>query len=75
MVQENNEWIHFALDKCIDENLNSANAFRDVVEFLRRTEPERPSKTEEDIKPPVEITVHTRDLDEDLQLMGGKCDE
>lgn len=75
VVQDNSGWIHLALEKCIDENLYSANAFRDVVEFLRRTETDMPPKAEEDIKPTVEIAVHTRDLDEYLQLMGGKYDE
>ncbi len=75
VVQEHTEWAHLALEKCIDENLYSANAFRDVVEFLRRIKPEQPLAMKEDIKFPVGITVQTRDMNEYLQLMGGKTDE
>lgn len=72
VAQENAEWAHLALEKCIDENLYSANAFRDVVDFLRRTKLDQPMKLEENRKLPVDIAVQTRDMDEYLQLMGGK---
>ncbi|MFP3325227.1 IS21 family transposase, partial [Planococcus sp. SIMBA_160] len=61
-----------ALEKCINENLFSANAFRDVVDFLRRTKSDQPMKLEENRKLKVDIAVKTRDMDEYLQLMGGK---
>ena len=72
VVQENNELVHPALEKCINENLYSANAFRDVVDFLRRTKPDQPDNTENEVKVQVDIGVHTRDMTEYLQLMGGK---
>ncbi|MFP3421989.1 IS21 family transposase, partial [Bacillus sp. SIMBA_161] len=72
VTQENAEWAHLALEKCINENLFSANAFRDVVDFLRRTKSDQPMKLEENRKLKVDIAVKTRDMDEYLQLMGGK---
>jgi transposase len=75
VAQENTEWVHPALEKFIEENLYSANAFRDVVEFLIRTASDHPQKTEERDKIPVNIAVQTRDMSEYLQLMGGNYDE
>ncbi len=72
VAQENAEWTHLALEKCINENLYSANAFRDVVDFLHRTKLDQPIKLEENRKLPVDIAVQTRNMDEYLQLMGGK---
>lgn len=72
VAQENAEWTHFALEKCINENLYSANAFRDVVDFLQRTKLDQPMKLEENRKLQVDIAVQTRNMDEYLQLMGGK---
>ena len=34
VAQENPELVHHGIEKCIDENLYRANAFRDVVDFL-----------------------------------------
>lgn len=75
VAQENTEWVHLALGKCIEEKLFSANAFRDVVEFLRRTAPKPTQITEESNKISVDIAVQTRDMGEYLQLMGGKSNE
>ena len=74
-AQQHPRWIHLALEKCIDENLFSANSFRDVLEFLVRTGIEEPLVPEDNVKPLVEIAVQTRDMDAYLQLMGGKRDE
>lgn len=68
-------WIHMALEKCMEENLISANSFRDVVNFLVRTVIEEPLSPEVIEKPLAEIAVETRDMDAYLQLMGGKKGE
>lgn len=72
---ENKEWIHLALEKCIDEGLYSANTFRDVVSFLRRTALDQHQNSEHKEKIQLEIAVQTRDMTQYLQLMGDKCDE
>ncbi|WP_424923089.1 IS21 family transposase [Aureibacillus halotolerans] len=72
VTQESPEWIDHALEKCVCENLYSANAFRDVVDFLKRSTVEVATRTEEAITKPVDIPIQTRDMTEYLQLMGGK---
>ena len=76
VAQENKEWVHLALEKCIDEGLYSANSFRDVVGFLKQTSLEQQHRIiEESDKIPVDIEVQTRGMDQYLQLMGGKYGE
>lgn len=74
-AQQHPKWIHLALEKCVDENLFSANSFRDVVEFLVRTGIEEPLAPEDALKPLIDIAVQTRNMDAYIQLMGGKRDE
>ena len=75
IAKESPEWIPAAIDKCIQEKLYSANEFRDVVAYFKRTniEPEQlitPSVKE--VKESLAIAVQTRDLKEYIQRMGGK---
>jgi Integrase core domain len=78
VAQDNTGWIQPALEKCMEENLYSANNFRDVVSFLKRSAPEQhqiseQGGTQENI--PLELAVQTRSMREYLQLMGGKRGE
>lgn len=76
VAQENKEWVHLALEKCINEGLYSANSFRDVVGFLKQTSLDQQHRIiEESDKIPVDIDVQTRGMDQYLQLMGGKYGE
>lgn len=76
MAQENKEWVHLALEKCINEGLYSANSFRDVVGFLKQTSLDQQHRIiEESDKIPVDIEVQTRGMDQYLQLTGGKYGE
>lgn len=77
VAKESPEWISLALEKCIQEKLNSANEFRDVVDYLKRTkkEPEIETTVEVTLKHPVTIAVQTRDLQEYIHRMGGKENE
>ncbi|MFP7473382.1 IS21 family transposase [Niallia taxi] len=76
VAQENKEWVHLALEKCIDEGLYSANSFRDVVGFLKQTSLDQQHRIiEESDKIPIDIEVQTRGMDQYLQLMGGKYGE
>ena len=74
IAKENPEWISAAIDKCIQEKLYSANEFRDVVAYFKRTkiEPEQPITTVKESKESLAIAVQTRDLKEYIQRMGGK---
>ena len=55
----------------------SANEFRDVVAYFKRTkkETEIEATAEVKLKQPVTIAVQTRDLQEYIHRMGGKRDE
>lgn len=77
VAKESPEWISLALEKCIQEKLNSANEFRDVVDYFKRTkkEPEIETTVEVTLKQPVTIAVQTRDLQEYIHRMGGKENE
>lgn len=72
VAQENAEWVDLALTKCLEENLYSANAFRDVVDFLKRTNLDLPVNMGEINKVSLDIAVQTRGMEEYLHLMGGK---
>ena len=74
VAMESSEWISTALEKCIQEKLYSANEFRDVVSFFKRTKAETVVETvmESERKPPVTIAVQTRGLQEYIHRMGGK---
>ena len=74
VATENPEWISLALDKCIQEKLYSANEFRDVVVYFKRTkiEPDKPTSIVGVSKSPHTIAVQTRDLTEYIHRMGGK---
>lgn len=74
IAKENPEWLSAAIHKCIQEKLYSANEFRDVVAYFKRTniEPEQPITTVKESKESLAIAVQTRDLKEYIQRMGGK---
>lgn len=72
---ENPEWIYSATEKCIHEKLYSANDFRDVVAFLKRTQSELILETTAATTQTVSIPVQTRDLQEYIHRMGGKSCE
>lgn len=40
VIKDDPEWIDQALQKCIQENLYSANDFRDVVSYLKKSSEE-----------------------------------
>ena len=77
VAMENPEWISLALEKCIQEKLYSANEFRDVVAYFKRTKKENDIETvvEVERKQPVTIAVQTRDLQEYIHRMGGRRNE
>ncbi len=76
VAEENPEWISASLNKCIREKLYSANAFRDVVDYLKR-EQAKPilDLPIEPVKSTVSISVETRDLNTYVQRMGGHLNE
>ena len=63
VATESPEWIPAAIDKCIQEKLYSANEFRDVVAYVKRTkiEPEQPTTIVKESKESLTIAVQTRD--------------
>lgn len=76
VAEKHPQWIAIALEKCIHEKLYSANAFRDVVDYLNRQEsdpileiPVSPAKFVST------IAVETRDFNTYIQRMGGKTSE
>ena len=71
---ESPEWIPGAIEKCIQEKLYSANEFRDVVAYFKRTkiEPEQLTTVVKETKESLTIAVQTRDLNEYIHRMGGK---
>ena len=71
---ENPDWLSLALEKCIQEKLYSANEFRDVVGYFKRTKKETDMETVAEVerKQTVTIEVQTRDLQEYIHRMGGK---
>lgn len=75
VAEENPEWVTLALEKCIREKLYSRNAFRDVLDFLKRQQ----SKSILDIPlnstPSISISVETRDLTAYIERMGGTANE
>ena len=75
VAEENSELIPTALEKCISEKLYSANAFRDVVDYLKqqRSTPILDIPVESTTN--VSIPVETRDLRTYLLRMGGKVNE
>lgn len=74
VARESPEWISKAIEKCIQEKLHSANEFRDVVAYFKRTKKETviEAAVEVELKQPVTIMVQTRDLQEYIHRMGGK---
>ena len=74
VATESPEWISAAIDKCIQEKLYSANEFRDVVAYFKRTKTVPGIEAAVEVKPkqPVTIAVQTRDLQEYIHRMGGK---
>src|SRR5699024_650039 len=68
------KWIDEALEKCIENNLYSANDFRDIVHYLQQNEhvdiPKIASLSKRVTSPPVQ----TRDLNEYVARMGGSQD-
>ncbi|RTQ86065.1 IS21 family transposase [Lysinibacillus telephonicus] len=75
VAEENPEWISTALKKCMREKLYSANAFRDIVDYLKRQQPEPILDILVDSTKSVSIPVETRDLKAYVQRMGGKVNE
>lgn len=74
VATESPEWISAAVEKCIQEKLYSANEFRDVVAYFKRTKIESgmEAAVEVERKQPFTIAVQTRDLQEYIHRMGGK---
>lgn len=75
VAEENSEWITTALEKCIREKLYSANAFRDVVDYLKRQQSTPVLDIPVETTTTVSIPVGTRDLRTYVQRMGGKVNE
>lgn len=65
-AKESPEWVLAAIDKCIQEKLYSANEFRDVVAYFKRTkiESEQPITTVKESKESLAVAVQTRDLND-----------
>lgn len=65
------QWIDVAMEKCIENNLYSANDFRDIVHYLQRNKhadfPKIAPLSKKVTSPPVQ----TRDLSEYVARMGG----
>lgn len=75
IAEEDSQWIPLALKKCLNEKLYSANAFRDVVDYLKQ-QPLNPIP--EIIRPStktVSIPVETRDFSTYIMRMGGPINE
>lgn len=75
VAEENSEWIPTALEKCIREKLYSANAFRDVVDYLKQRQSTPVLDIPVETTTTVSIPVGTRDLRTYVQRMGGKVNE
>ncbi len=75
VAEENPEWVPTALEKCIREKLYSANAFRDVVDYLKRQQTKPIPEIPVDSTKSVSISVETRDLKAYVQRMGGRVNE
>ena len=75
VAKENPQWIQAALNKCIENQLYSANDFRDVVDYLRHQQmnPVQVSQVFSTNHAP--IPVETRDLNTYIQRMGGNIHE
>jgi transposase len=66
VIMEDADWINHALQKCINEKLYSANDFRDVVSYLKKSNEDPICTSEEKISIPISemnIEVPTRSLD------------
>lgn len=74
-AEEEPEMIPSALDKCIQEKLYSANDFRDVLYYLKKTRQQEPASIEQGKGAIPSITVQTRDFQEYLRSMGGVSGE
>lgn len=75
-AEEHPKWLPAALKKCIRETLYSANAFRDVVDYLKRQASNPILEIQiESTKCVSPIAVETRDLHTYIQRMGGKANE
>lgn len=76
-VAENDpHWIPMALEKCIREKLYSANAFQDVVNYLKLQESNPILEIQvNSTKLVSSIAVETRDFNTYIQRMGGKTNE
>ncbi|WP_342777680.1 IS21 family transposase [Ureibacillus terrenus] len=75
VAEENPQWISAALEKCMGEKLYSANAFRDVVDYLKRQQLHPIPKIHVASATSVSIPVETRDLKDYIQRMGGNMHE
>ncbi|MCM3738573.1 IS21 family transposase [Bacillus cytotoxicus] len=74
VMKEDSEWINLALQKCIGEKLYSANDFRDVVSYLKKSNEETIWTSEKEIRIPtseIQIEVPTRSLDTYTSILGG----
>jgi len=74
VMKEDSEWINLALQKCIDEKLYSANDFRDVVSYLKKSNDEMIWISEEKICIPtseIQVEVPIRSLDTYTSILGG----
>lgn len=71
LAEEEPEMIPVALDKCIQEKLYSANDFRDVLYYLKKTKLKESASIESGKGTIPSISVKTRDFKEYLKAMGG----
>ncbi|MCM3360344.1 IS21 family transposase, partial [Psychrobacillus sp. MER TA 171] len=68
-------WLDKALERCINENLYSANDFKDVVLYLKKQSQQETLVSLEQEKRPihkVDIPVGTRPLSTYTSILGGE---
>ena len=73
MIKEYPEHIDEAIVKCVNENLYSANAFRDVLKHLAipMVSPESPDTDRELDQDKINVSPTTRDLDVYEKVLSG----
>ena len=74
VIKEETEWIDLALQKCMREKLYSANDFRDVVRYLKQSNPDgssHPNGQQEVSMSLSNIQVETRSLEAYTRILGG----
>lgn len=75
VIKSEPQWINQTLEKCIDENLYSANDFRDVVSYLKKLGNDSTldiKKSNSTLTSNTKIKVTTRSLSTYTSILGGR---